>query len=206
MLLRAFLVGLSQFLASLLNAAWPSLNTAGLQFGMFVGLVTPVPYATIDHPGVTNKSYWKQLTILFGAGYLTLFVIFGRSYHAAIEAIISFLALAGGMWLGLVLGNHINQWIAALEPVFRLLRRLGKTLTAFAVGYLTLILLFSTFFAALWRLQGSEAFVGLPTNPGLAAFLYFSLVTATTIGYGDIVPHSGFARCLAGVEAISCLA
>ena len=66
MLLRAFLVGLSQFLASLLNAAWPSLNTAGLQFGMFVGLVTPVPYATIDHPDVTNQSYWKGLTVLFG--------------------------------------------------------------------------------------------------------------------------------------------
>ena len=89
---------------------------------------------------------------------------------------------------------------------FPALEKARENSTAFAVGYLTIILLFSTFFAGVWRLQGSEAFVGLSTDPGLSAFLYFSLVTATTIGYGDIVPHSGLARCLAGVEAISCLA
>lgn len=206
MLFRAFLMGLSLFFASFLNAVWPTLKTAGFQFGMFVGLVTPVPYATLDHPDVTNKSYWKGFSVVTGAVYLTLFIAIGRSYHAVIEAIIGFLAFVGGVWLGLVLGNHVNHWIAALQPVFRLLKILGRTLTAFAAGYLFIIIAFSTFYAAVWRLQGPGAIAGLSPDPGLPTFLYFSLVTATTIGYGDIVPHSGFARCLAGVEAITCLA
>lgn len=207
MLFRAFLWGLSTFLGHLVNAVWPSFNTAGLQFGMFVGLVTPVPYATLDYPDATNKSYWTKLAVILGAAYFILvFIAYGRSYHAAVDGVIGSLGYAGGLWLGLVLGNHVNQWIVALQPAFRLLRRLGRTLTAFAVGYLTLILLFSTFFAALWRLQGPGAFAGLPADPGLPVFFYFSLTTATTIGYGDIVPHSGSARCLTGVEAMACLA
>src|SRR5580698_10707890 len=206
MLFRAFLLGLSQFFANFVNVVWPAAITAGFQFGLFVGLVTPVPYATLDHPNVMNKSYWKTIG---GAGAAAIFVLaaaIGRSYHAVIDGLVASLIYAGGLWLGLALGNRLNQWISALQPVFRLLKRLGKILTAFAVGYLLIILVFSTCYAAVWRLQGRDAFVGLPQDPSLPTFLYFSLVTATTIGYGDIVPHSGLARSLAGAEAVTSLA
>jgi hypothetical protein len=152
---------------------------------MLVGLLTPVPYSTLDRPDFPNKSYWRMIAVISGTAYFIVAVAFGRSYHAVVSGITAGLFYAGGLWLGLVL---------------------GRTLTAFAVGYLTIIVLFSTLFAALWRLQGSEAFAGLPPDPGLAVFLYFSLVTATTIGYGDIVPHSGSARWIACVEVIACLA
>jgi hypothetical protein len=33
--------------------------------------------------------------------------------------------------------------------------------------------------------------------------LYFSLVTLTTVGYGDVVPLSGEARMLAALEAVT---
>jgi hypothetical protein len=206
MLFRAFLMGLSQFFASLVNAVWPNAMTGGFQFGMFVGLVTAVPYATLDYPNVTNKSYWKKFGATVGAAFFILAVAIGRSYHAAIVGLVASLVYAGGLWLGLVLGSHLNQWIAALQPVFRLLKRLGRVLAAFAVGYFFIILVFSALYAAVWRLQGPGTFVGLPQDPGLPTFLYFSLVTATTIGYGDIVPHSGLARSLTGVEAVTSLA
>jgi hypothetical protein len=159
-LLLRFLLQLSVFVANLLNAALPTLNTAGLQFGMFVGLVTPVPYATLDQPGVANRSYWFKLAIILGTAFgiligLLIFLLSGHSYYAAVTSgVAGGVYYAGGLWLGLVLGSRMNQWILALNPVFRLLRRLRKILTAFAVGYLTIILLFSTFFAALWRVQG----------------------------------------------------
>jgi rhodanese-related sulfurtransferase len=38
---------------------------------------------------------------------------------------------------------------------------------------------------------------------GLVDSLYFSVVTATTVGYGDIVPTAAWARLLAALEAIS---
>jgi hypothetical protein len=40
---------------------------------------------------------------------------------------------------------------------------------------------------------------GVPTS---ADALYFSLVTQTTLGYGDIVPASGLVRALAGIQAM----
>jgi hypothetical protein len=212
LLVRMFLLQLSVFVTNVLNAALPTFNTAGLQFGMLVGLVMPVQYGTLDQPSVANRSYWIKLAIIFGTVFgvligLLIFLLSGHSYYAALKSGVSgAVYYAGGLWVGLLLGNRVSQWILALNPVFRLLRRLGKILTAFAVGYLTIILLFSTFFAALWRVQGAEAFAGLPADPRLPVFLYFSLVTATTIGYGDIIPHSAYARTLVGVESLVSLA
>ncbi len=40
------------------------------------------------------------------------------------------------------------------------------------------------------------------SGEGSAAFLYFSLVTLSTVGYGDVVPLTDFARTLAGLEGI----
>jgi uncharacterized membrane protein len=36
----------------------------------------------------------------------------------------------------------------------------------------------------------------------MTTFVYYSLVTATTVGYGDIVPESEAARTLTGLESI----
>ena len=42
---------------------------------------------------------------------------------------------------------------------------------------------------------------GEPLNGG--AVIYYSLVTLTTQGYGDIVPASGYARLLASLEGVA---
>ena len=33
--------------------------------------------------------------------------------------------------------------------------------------------------------------------------MYFSFITLTTLGYGDVVPVQGFARSLSGAEAVT---
>ncbi len=46
---------------------------------------------------------------------------------------------------------------------------------------------------------------GFPLDPGVASLgdcLYFSVVTATTLGYGDITPVASWARVLAALEAV----
>lgn len=50
----------------------------------------------------------------------------------------------------------------------------------------------------------SHAFSGDPyyLNDDLARMLYFSATTITTVGFGDIVPISGVARLLTGIEAV----
>ena len=75
------------------------------------------------------------------------------------------------------------------------------------VGAVFLYLLVAMAFASLYMIIGANnpaAFNGLvvtDTSDNAAHLIYFSMVTLTTAGYGDIVPVSGFARALANLES-----
>ena len=207
MLLRTFMCTLPSFVTNVTAAASPTLYSGGLQFGMLVGLLTVAPYATLDRPQVTNLRYWMKSGVAFAVALGgAVYFAGGHSTAALISALGAALVYLGGLWLGLMLGNSVNKWIVALQPTFQLLRRMGRTLMAFAVGYLAIVTMFSTLFAAVWRLAGTDSFAGLPASPTMQTFMYFSLVTATTVGYGDIVPKSALARSLTGLESIVSLA
>lgn len=67
--------------------------------------------------------------------------------------------------------------------------------------------LFGVFFFALayWTIAArapGKHFKGLGMFPRFFDFLYFSMVTQTTVGYGDIVPISRFARGFAMVQLL----
>lgn len=207
MLFRAVLCSLPIFVTNVFGAVSPTLYSGGLQFGMMVGLLTPTRYATLDQPNLANSRYWRVSAAVFGIALGVLVFLFGGHTRPALaKGLIGALVYAGGLWLGLLLGNLVTQWMAALAPTFQLLRQLGRTLSAFAAGYIAIIILFATFYGAIWRLEGTGALAGIPTNPDFAVFLYFSLVTATTVGYGDIVPQSLAARSVTGIESLVCLA
>lgn len=77
------------------------------------------------------------------------------------------------------------------------------------VGAVLLYLIIGLTFVALYgfvALAAPEAFTNLPTLHGDFAvagnLIYFSFVTLTTTGYGDIAPLHPYARSLANVEAI----
>jgi ion channel len=77
------------------------------------------------------------------------------------------------------------------------------------VGAVLLYLIIGLTFVALYgfvALAGPEAFTNLPTLHGdfsvAGNLIYFSFVTLTTTGYGDIAPVHPYARSLANVEAI----
>lgn len=77
----------------------------------------------------------------------------------------------------------------------------GDALAGAVFGYFLIALLWSVLFLALesWA-PGSVALPEGTEHPG-TDMLYFSLVTLTTLGYGDILPVSPFAKILAGIEA-----
>jgi hypothetical protein len=207
MLLTTFLCTLPWFVGNVLSAFSLALYPGGLQFGMLAGLLTVAPYATLDRPQVTDHRYWIKSGVAFAlASGGAVYFVGGRSATALVNASGVALAYLAGLWLGLMLGTSVNRWIVALKPTFQLLRKMGRTLVAFAIGYLAIVTIFATLFAAVWRLAGPDSFAGLPARPTMPTFMYFSLVTATTIGYGDIVPKSAPARSLAGLESIVSLA
>jgi hypothetical protein len=76
------------------------------------------------------------------------------------------------------------------------------------VGAVALYLLMAVTFAGLYAILGTmmpHAFSGLALgdNPALASnVIYFSFVTLTSVGYGDILPVHPVARSLCNVESV----
>ena len=67
--------------------------------------------------------------------------------------------------------------------------------------YVLLGMFWSFAFAAIGSL-GSDPFFSQQSNATLADYLYFSFVTLTTVGYGDLTAASGLGRVLAVLEAL----
>ncbi len=69
------------------------------------------------------------------------------------------------------------------------------------VGYLLIGLLFANVYHLIYQLEGVTAFNNLGETD-LRDFLYFSLTTLTTVGYGDISPAIPISRSLANIESL----
>jgi hypothetical protein len=69
------------------------------------------------------------------------------------------------------------------------------------VVYLLLGLVFAFMYHGIYLLNGIYSFNGLTTRQR-TEFVYFSLTTLTTMGYGDITPVNVFARSLSNLEAL----
>jgi voltage-gated potassium channel len=66
-------------------------------------------------------------------------------------------------------------------------------------GYLLIGMVFAFFYNAL---EEAQVLAFQTDDPGFHTFLYFSLVTLTTLGYGDIVPITAQAKALTSMEAV----
>ncbi len=110
----------------------------------------------------------------------------------------------------LTIFNELSSLVFLLGCIVFLLRFIftaekATTNSVFAAtsSYLLLALVWSFAYHFIYK-YNPQAF-NLPSGVSDAAWLemiYFSLVTITTLGYGEIVPVSPFARMLAGVEAV----
>lgn len=69
------------------------------------------------------------------------------------------------------------------------------------VVYLLVSLVFALAYHSIYLLYGTEAYKGL-ASADRKEFMYFSLTTLTTVGYGDISPALPFNRALANLEAL----
>ena len=136
------------------------------------------------------------------------------------------LAVALALVSLVVIAVRVIEWFtpADLLPLLRRLSTLGAFLVlASAVGinvfasghalgdrvfgaivlYLLLGLIWGVMYAEL-AARSSEAFAGHPgATGGLTDWMYFSFVTLTTVGYGDITPVATSARSLAMLEALT---
>jgi len=126
---------------------------------------------------------------------------------AAEEAIL----VAGMAAVSLVVAAASRDVVAFLldasllfEAFFARIRRLLIPTFAFLTLYSLLVIVFACLYRLVDEITPGPllSFAGAPREMSFAEALYFSVVTLSTIGYGDVVPFAPAARAIASVQAI----
>jgi len=106
-------------------------------------------------------------------------------------------------YCGSILGFSALTWVVA-HAVFAPGRITVQRVQGAVVAYLNLAMIFASVYRLIAELN--PAAFNKPTAPAgsseLGTMLYFSLVTLTTTGYGDITPIDPFARGVVNLEAV----
>lgn len=187
------LTALTIMLAVLLFVVGP-LQAAGVvaahHFAIAFGLVLVAAVFIVSGSGVALAA------ILVAVALIVLATVLRLRQPSPIDI---YLDAAAWLITGITLGIVVAR--AVFAP--------GKVTFHRIVGAILLYLNIGLIFVALFcfvALRISNAFTGLgPLQDNLAVagnLIYFSFVTLTSVGYGDIVPLHPFARSLANVEAI----
>jgi len=187
------LTALTIMLAVLLFVVGPA-QAAGLvgahNFGILFGLLLIPAVFIVSGSGVALAAILVALVLIGVTTVLRL------RHHSVIDIYLDAAAwLIAGLTLTIVVAR------AVFAP--------GKVTLHRIIGAILLYLSIGLIFVALFcfvALLTPKAFIGLdPRQDDLLVagnLIYFSFVTLTSVGYGDIVPLHPFARGLANVEAI----
>ncbi len=143
--------------------------------------------------------------------YFALLAAFGSALIARVEIdparrslIIIFLSVLITTSLSWRFGEWLKPRIKVLGNIFRILGQMWEALAAFLLGYGAMVFIFACFYGAAWRYDPVRAFRGIDAfhHPSFADFLYFSVVTMSTVGYGDVIPANALTRTLACIEVV----
>jgi hypothetical protein len=164
------------------------------------------------------RRFWLDLSF---AAFLALGAVFVFEPRPVVRLFLIF--LAGSVLASLAEHFFTNAWLMALRSIFAMLASgfLGALLMARVVrdgrinlnrimGAIGSYLLIGIIFAQAYRLlaefvDGAFAIGGTPAGfDAIASKLsYYSFITLTSTGYGDITPVHPYARSLATMEALA---
>ena len=144
----------------------------------------------------------RRRRTLVVAGILALPVFIGKWVnHFRPDLVPSEVFLVTGLLFGIFVEAHL------LGFILRAPRVNSEVLCAGISAYLLLGLSWSFAYLLVAQLAPGAFFINNGTTTGHsmqgADAFYFSLVTLSTVGYGDIIPVSNVARMLAAMEAIT---
>ena len=120
---------------------------------------------------------------------------------AAGGAILNDRSLSDEIVTGLIVLVHVAVLLAILRRMRTHLVVSWQTVLAALSVYLLIGMTFAALFAFLGTVYTEGVFAGNPATNAVD-YLYFSFVTMTTVGYGDLVPGPDSIRMLAVTEAL----
>lgn len=136
---------------------------------------------------------WLWPSVLLALGN-AVFVMAGNTFPSP--------TLTGIRWL--FLAAFFGLTAAGLFSYLRNSRSVAQAEIYTAVNiYLLLGLLWATIYLAIDALSPGSIRMGTDPADHQTELLYFSLITLSTVGYGDIVPLSGTARIITALEGVT---
>jgi voltage-gated potassium channel len=154
----------------------------------FTGLFT-IEYvarlATATNPGAYARSFFGVVDFL-AIGPIYLGLLFGTSRSFTVLRSLRLLRV----FRILKLAQFVGEATALRAAVFASARKI----VVFLFAVLTIVVIAG---ALMYEIEGdANGFTSIPTG------MYWAVVTVTTVGYGDISPHTVLGRCLASILMI----
>jgi len=166
-----------------------------LHFGDLVHSLILMTTLGVAIYGVGDSRVERRLILLLG---LASAIMFWTYQLAAATSLTAFLRdVSGVAFYGYVAYAMLRDILSEVSDVT------VELINGAIAVYLLLGILFAYLFGMLHTLEPAS-FSGVAAGAGHAAarFYYFSMVTLTTLGYGDIVPLKDLARGLGTLEAV----
>jgi hypothetical protein len=159
---------------------------------LVLAAVTFIPIAlSIVRLSQIKRWVWPSVLLALGNA---VFVVAGNTFLNG--------TLTGVRWV--FLAAFFALTAAGLFSHLRNSRSVAQAELYTAVNiYLLLGLLWATIYLAIDAFSPGSIRIGSDPSDRQTELLYFSLITLSTVGYGDIVPLSGMARILTALEGVT---
>lgn len=145
-----------------------------------------------------TEDKFKLMLVAFLAGYAGYYLTFSHIATYAITLLVISLFVAEVKSFFNKLSNLLTpDKLATPEDISYFINFFINLIITFTVIYLAI----NTIHSNLGLERAFNFQVGIP---GIIDALYFSIITMTTVGYGDIIPHNPIARILVSLECITC--
>ncbi len=148
---------------------------------------------------------WALPLLLVG---IATFAVPGQALSATHESYLLFGAMAVISFVVFAVSSNVAAFLLdtglVFEAFFKRVQRLTIPAFAFVTFYSINVIVFACFYRILDRFSEGPNFAieGVSRSITFQESLYFSIITLSTVGYGDIVPESGALRALTAVQIV----
>ncbi len=148
---------------------------------------------------------WMLPVLLVG---ISTFAIPGRDLSPLHQGYLLFGAMTAIALAVFIVSSNVAAFLLdtglVFEAFFKRVQRLTIPAFAFVTFYSINVIVFACFYRILDRFSDGPHFVieGVGREISFQESLYFSIITVSTVGYGDIVPESVALRALSAIQIV----
>lgn len=169
--------------------------------GLLTALITIPLNQFFSKKKYTRRYYTQDRLALhfvaFTAGFLSIYITISDVYTYLISALIIYLAYQNVL-------DFAAKLTALLEPDKQ---ATPEDLGEFANFFITLVITFAVINLSInsihYNFDLEPAFNFEKGGASIIDAIYFSIITMTTVGYGEIVPHNVIARAVVSLECLT---